>query len=168
MAESVDVGSRAGYYDTSGVIRDMFQNHLFQLLALVAMEPPSMFNADAIRNEKVKVFQSIRPIALEDTVRAQYDDYKQADGVAPDSQTPTYAALKLYVDNWRGVPFYLRSGKALERKTSEIIIEFQSPPHMMFNQSSEFTPNILPICIQPDEGIPLSLILQWNISSRSL
>jgi len=157
VAESVDVGHRAGYYDTSGVIRDMFQNHLFQLLALVAMEPPSMFNADAIRNEKVKVFQSIRPIALEDTVRAQYEDYKHAEGVVTDSQTPTYSALKLYVDNWRwrGVPFYLRSGKALNRKTSEIIIEFQSPPHMMFNQSSEFTPNILSMCIQPDEGIHL-------------
>lgn len=157
VAESVDVGSRAGYYDTSGVLRDMFQNHLFQLMALVAMEPPSRFNADAVRNENVKVFQSIRPIALEDTVRAQYEDYKQAEDVAPDSQTPTYAALKLFIDNWRwrGVPFYLRSGKALKRKTSEIIIEFQSPPHMMFDQAGEFKPNILSICIQPDEGIHL-------------
>ena len=157
VAESVDVGGRAGYYDSSGVLRDMFQNHLFQLLALVAMEPPSRFDADAVRNEKVKVFQSIRPVALEDTVRAQYEGYKQTAGVAPDSQTPTYAALKLFVDNWRwrGVPFYLRSGKALKRKTSEIIIEFQSPPHMMFNQSSDFAPNILSICIQPDEGIHL-------------
>ncbi|MCI0552266.1 MAG: glucose-6-phosphate dehydrogenase, partial [Anaerolineae bacterium] len=159
VAESVDVGGRAGYYDTAGVVRDMFQNHLFQLMALVAMEPPSVFNADAIRNEKVKVFQSIRPIALEDTVHAQYEGYKQAEGVALDSQTPTYAALKLYVDNWRwrGVPFYLRSGKGLKGKTSEIIIEFQSPPHMMFSQSGhgEFTPNILSICIQPDEGIHL-------------
>lgn len=159
VAESVDVGGRAGYYDTAGVVRDMFQNHLFQLMALVAMEPPSIFNADAIRNEKVKVFQSVRPIALEDTVRAQYEDYKQADGVASDSQTPTFAALKVHVDNWRwrGVPFYLRSGKALKEKTSEIIIEFQSPPHMMFSQigQGEFTPNILSICIQPDEGIHL-------------
>jgi glucose-6-phosphate 1-dehydrogenase len=159
VAESVDVGNRAGYYDTSGVIRDMFQNHLFQLLALVAMEPPSRFDADAIRNEKVKVFQSIRPIALEDTVPAQYEGYRLAEGVAPDSTTPTFAALKLYVDNWRwrGVPFYLRSGKALKEKTSEIIIEFQCPPHMMFGQfgQEEFTPNILSICIQPDEGIHL-------------
>jgi hypothetical protein len=97
VAESVDVGNRAGYYDTSGVIRDMFQNHLFQLLALVAMEPPSVFNADAMRNEKVKVFQSIRPIELEDTVRAQYEDYTQAEGVASDSQTPTYAAKTLWI-----------------------------------------------------------------------
>ncbi|MCG2787999.1 MAG: glucose-6-phosphate dehydrogenase [Anaerolineae bacterium] len=159
VAESVDVGGRAGYYDTSGVVRDMFQNHLFQLLALVAMEPPASFNADAVRNEKVKVFQSIRPIALSDTVRAQYEDYRQAQGVDPDSQTPTYAALKLFIDNWRwkGVPFYLRSGKALQRKTSEIIIEFQRPPHMMFDmpENSDFSANFLALTIQPDEGIHL-------------
>jgi len=159
VAESVDVGSRAGYYDSSGVVRDMFQNHLFQLLALVAMEPPASFEADAVRNEKVKVFQSIRPIDLNDTVRAQYDDYRAAEGVAPDSQTPTYAALKLFIDNWRwkGVPFYLRSGKALKRKTSEIIVEFQRPPHMMFElpENSDFNPNILALTIQPNEGIHL-------------
>jgi glucose-6-phosphate 1-dehydrogenase len=159
VAESVDIGHRAGYYDTAGVLRDMFQNHLLQLLALVVMEPPSSFSADAIRNEKVKVFQSIRPIAMADTVRAQYEGYLRTEGVAPSSQTPTYAALKLFVDNWRwqGVPFYLRSGKALKRKTSEIIIEFQRPPHMMFNlpEQSDFTPNILSLCIQPDEGIHL-------------
>ncbi|MCF6278357.1 MAG: glucose-6-phosphate dehydrogenase, partial [Anaerolineales bacterium] len=159
VTESVDVGGRAGYYDKAGVLRDMFQNHLFQLLALVAMEAPASFNADAIRNEKVKVFQSIRPIDLADTVRAQYQGYAQAEGVAPNSQTPTYAALKLFIDNWRwqGVPFYLRSGKALKRKTSEIIIEFQRPPHLMFDlpAGSDFSPNILSICIQPDEGIHL-------------
>ena len=159
VAEDVDVGLRAGYYDTAGVLRDMFQNHLLQLLALVAMEPPSSFNADAIRNEKVKLFESVRPIALADTVHAQYPGYREAQGVAPGSQTPTYAALKLYIDNWRwqGVPFYLRSGKALMRKTSEIIIEFQRPPHLMFHlpEGSEITPNILSLCIQPDEGIHL-------------
>lgn len=159
VAESVDVGGRAGYYDKSGVLRDMFQNHLFQLLALVAMEPPASFEADAVRNEKVKVFQSIRPIDLNDTVPAQYDDYRAAEGVAPDSQTPTYAALKLFVDNWRwqGVPFYLRSGKALKRKISEIIIEFQRPPHLMFDlpRDSDFSPNILALTIQPNEGIHL-------------
>jgi glucose-6-phosphate 1-dehydrogenase len=159
VAESGDIRHRAGYYDTAGVLRDMFQNHLLQLLALVAMEPPSSFNADAIRNEKVKILQSIRPIAMADTVRAQYEGYRKAEGVAPGSQTPTYAALKLFVDNWRwkGVPFYLRSGKALKRKTSEIIIEFQRPPHMMFHlpETSDFTPNILSLCIQPDEGIHL-------------
>lgn len=160
VAETVDVGARAGYYDSAGVVRDMFQNHLLQLLALVAMEPPSSFNADAIRNEKVKVFESIRPITLEDTVHAQYAGYLQAPGIAPNSQTPTYAAFKLFIDNWRwkGVPFYLRSGKALKRKTSEIIIEFQRPPHLMFHLPPEatLTPNILSLCIQPDEGIHLS------------
>jgi glucose-6-phosphate 1-dehydrogenase len=159
VAESVDVGHRAGYYDTAGVVRDMFQNHLLQLLALVAMEPPSSFNADAVRNERAKLLESIRPIALTDTVRGQYDGYCEAEGVAADSQTPTYAAIRLYVDNWRwqGVPFYLRSGKALRGKTSEIIIEFHRPPHLMFHlpPGSDFTPNILSLCIQPDEGIHL-------------
>jgi glucose-6-phosphate 1-dehydrogenase len=159
VAETVDVGGRAGYYDKAGVLRDMFQNHLFQLLALVAMEPPASFSADAIRNEKVKIFQSIRPIDLSNTVRAQYEDYHRAEGVDSDSQTPTFAALILFIDNWRwqGVPFYLRSGKALKAKTSEIIIEFQRPPHMMFHlpAGSDFTPNILSLCIQPDEGIHL-------------
>jgi len=159
VAEDENVGLRAGYFDSAGVVRDMFQNHLLQLLALVAMEPPSSFNADSLRNEKAKLLESIRPIALMDTVHGQYAGYRQAEGVAPDSLTPTYAALKLYIDNWRwqGVPFYLRSGKALMRKTSEIIIEFESPPHLMFHlpEDSVITPNILSLCIQPDEGIHL-------------
>jgi len=159
VAESVDVGHRAEYYDSSGVLRDMFQNHLLQLLALTAMEPPASFNATALRNEKVKLLSSIRPIALSDTVRGQYEGYRQTKGVAPDSQTPTYAALKLHIDNWRwhGVPFYLRSGKALATKTSQIRIRFQPPPHLLFNgqNNGSFTPNTLSICIQPDEGIRL-------------
>ncbi len=159
VAETVDVGHRAGYYDQAGVLRDMFQNHLLQLLALVAMEPPASFNADSVRNEKTKVFESIRPIKLQDSVRGQYTGYCDLEEVAPGSQTPTYAALKLYIDNWRwqGVPFYLRSGKALAAKTSEIIIEFQRPPHLMFHlpDDAQFTPNILSLCIQPDEGIHL-------------
>lgn len=159
VAETVDVGHRAGYYDATGVVRDMFQNHILQLLALVAMEPPSSFSADAIRNEKAKVFESIRPIALADTVRGQYSGYSNAEGVAHGSQTPTYAAVKLLIDNWRwkGVPFYLRSGKSLARKVSEITIEFQRPPHLMFHlpPGADFTPNILSMRIQPDEGIHL-------------
>jgi glucose-6-phosphate 1-dehydrogenase len=160
VAESVDVGHRAGYYDQAGVLRDMFQNHLLQLLSLVAMEPPASFKADPVRNEKIKLFSSIRPIALADTVLAQYEGYRQADGVAPASRTPTYAALKLCIDNWRwqGVPFYLRSGKALSRKASEIHIEFKRPPHMLFesNGAGDFSPNIITPLIQPDEGIHLS------------
>lgn len=157
VAESVGVGHRAGYYDSFGVLRDMFQNHLLQLTALVAMEPPSNFNANAIRDERVKLFSSIRPIELADTVRAQYEGYCETKGVTADSQTATYVALKLYIDNWRwnGVPFYLRSGKALNRKASEIIVEFQRPPHLLFYvpEGMMTVPNNLSICIQPHEGI---------------
>lgn len=164
VAESVDVGHRAGYYDSAGVMRDMFQNHLLQLLTLVAMEPPASFDADALRNEKAKVLSAVRPLALADTVRGQYRGYCEAPDVAPDSATPTYAALKLFVDNWRwqGVPFYLRSGKAMAGKTSEIVIRFQCPPHVMFDlpAGEELTPNILSICVQPDEGIHLKFELK--------
>lgn len=159
VAESIDVGHRAGYYDKAGILRDMFQNHLFQLLSLVAMEAPASFNADAIRNERVKLLRAIRPLRREDSVAGQYNGYCAGEGVAEHSRTPTFAALKLYLDNWRwkGVPFYLRSGKALERKATEITVEFQRPPHLMFglSNSEEITPNILSICIQPDEGIHL-------------
>lgn len=172
VSETVDVAHRAGYYDTAGVLRDMFQNHLLQLLALVAMEAPSSFNADAVRNEKAKVFESIRPVALTDTVRGQYAGYRETEFVSPGSQTPTYAALKLNIDNWRwqGVPFYLRSGKALARKTSEIIIEFERPPHLMFHlpEGSDFSPNILSMCIQPDEGIHLRFEAKQPDSSQEM
>lgn len=158
--ESVDIGHRAGYYDTAGVVRDMFQNHLMQLLSLVAIEPPASFEADAVRNEKAKLLQAIQPIKLENTVRGQYEGYLQAEGVAEGSVTPTYAAMELSIGNWRwqGVPFYLRSGKALAKKNTEIIIEFKKPPHLMFDaiDDKDFKPNILSICIQPDEGIHLN------------
>lgn len=157
VAESVDVGHRAGYYDHAGVLRDMFQNHLLQLLALIAMEPPASLNANALRNEKVKLLEAVRPIALENTVRGQYTDYRKTDGVDPHSQTPTFAALKLYIDNWRwqGVPFYLRSGKVMPEKVSEIVIQLKHPPHVMFDlpPGEGFNQNQLSICIQPDEGI---------------
>lgn len=160
VSETVDVEHRGAFYDGTGVLRDMFQNHLLQLLALVAMEPPASFNADALRNEKVKVLSAIRPITPGNALCGQYEGYRQTQGVAPDSRTPTYAALKLYIDNWRwqGVPFYLRSGKALARKISEIVVQFKCPPHMLFNPQADencFTPNILSLCIQPDEGIHL-------------
>jgi glucose-6-phosphate 1-dehydrogenase len=163
VAESVDVGHRAGFYDGTGVLRDMFQNHLLQLLALVAMEPPASFDADAVRNEKVKVLSAIRHITPERmkefSVRGQYRGYAEAEGVAPGSQTATYAALKLMIDNWRwhGVPFYLRSGKALADKTSEIIIQFRCPPHVMFPlpHGSSIRKNYLGLFIQPDEGMHL-------------
>jgi len=160
VAEMVDVEHRGGYYDGAGVLRDMFQNHLMQLLSLVAMEPPASISADALRDEKVKVLTALRSVTNNDIVVAQYDGYRETEGVAHDSQTPTYAMLKLFVDNWRwqGVPFYLRSGKALKHKVTEIVIEFRRPPHRMFKRarSKSFNPNALSICIQPDEGIHLS------------
>jgi glucose-6-phosphate 1-dehydrogenase len=160
VAETVGVGHRAGYYDTVGVLRDMFQNHLLQLVSLVAMEPPASFKADALRNEKVKVLNSIQPvegknIAL-NTVRAQYKGYRQEEGVKPDSTTPTFGAVRLQIDNWRwqGVPFYLRSGKCLKEKVSQITIEFKPPPHLLFpHTETKLTPNVLILYLQPDEGI---------------
>jgi glucose-6-phosphate 1-dehydrogenase len=170
VTENVDVGRRGDYYDQAGVLRDMFQNHLLQLVALVAMEPPISFNADIVRNETIKVLNSIRPIALADTVRAQYEGYTQTPGVAQDSQTPTYAALKLFIDNWRwqGVPFYLRSGKALAGKDSEIVVRFRRPPHLMFDlpPGRQFEPNTLSICIQPNEGIHLKFEVKLPDSLR--
>jgi glucose-6-phosphate 1-dehydrogenase len=163
VAEEVGVGHRAGYYDGVGVLRDMFQNHLMQLLTLVAMEPPAMFNADYLRNEKTKVLQAVTPIlpdqVEERTLRARYKGYLDEEGVADNSQTETFAAVKYTIDNWRwqGVPFYLRSGKNLARKTTEIAITFKCPPHFMFPLPEDYaiTPNILAICLQPDEGIHL-------------
>ncbi|MFI4911529.1 MAG: glucose-6-phosphate dehydrogenase [Sedimentisphaeraceae bacterium JB056] len=159
VAESVDVARRGGYYDTAGVLRDMFQSHLLQLLALVAMEPANSTSSEAIRNEKVKVFNAVRKIEPGDTVMAQYEGYRQQDRIASDSRTPTYGAMKLYIDNWRwkGVPFYLRSGKAMTARSSEIIIEFVSPPDVMFNPglNESFSPNLIAICIQPNESIHL-------------
>lgn len=172
VLESVDVGHRAGYYDQAGILRDMFQNHLLQLLALIAMEPPSSFKAESLRNEKIKVLESIRPIPLQDTVLGQYQGYRQTEGVPPDTQTATFAALKLYIDNWRwqGVPFYLRSGKALKDKNSEIIVEFQRPPHLMFDypDPSRFMPNVLSLSIQPDEGIHLQFEVKQPDSEQEM
>ncbi|MFP3853656.1 MAG: glucose-6-phosphate dehydrogenase [Anaerolineales bacterium] len=163
VAEQVGVGHRAEFYDGVGVLRDMFQNHLMQLLSLVAMEPPASFDATDIRNERVKVLNSIRPIEPEQvrnySLLAQYEGYRQEEGVAKDSQTATYAALRLFIDNWRwqGIPFYLRSGKHLKAKSTEVHIQFRSVPHMMFplDPGETIRPNALDLCIQPDEGIHL-------------
>jgi glucose-6-phosphate 1-dehydrogenase len=157
MAESIGVGHRAGYYDRAGVLRDMFQNHLLQLLTLTAMEPPPAFNARALRDEKVKVLQSVRPVGSNEYVLGQYRGYRDEEGVAPDSRTPTYVALKLYVDNWRwrGVPFYLRSGKNLYRKATEITLQFKSVPHLLFPETADLVSNSLSLCVQPDEGMHL-------------
>ncbi len=164
VAETVGVGSRARYYDKAGVIRDMFQNHLIQLLTLVAMEPTSSYNPEALRDEKVKIIRAIRPIKAEEvkenSVIGQYRGYVNEPNVAPNSRTATFATIRFYIDNWRwqGVPFYLRSGKRLADKVSEIIIQFKKPPHMIFPQSKadlEGSSNLLAMCLQPDEGIHL-------------
>lgn len=163
VAEEVAVGRRASYYDKAGVLRDMFQNHLLQLMTLVAMESPARFQPDLVRDEKVKVLRSVRPMMGSDfatnTVRAQYEGYLKEEGVPPDSNTATFAALKLFVDNWRfnGVPFYLRSGKALSCRTTQIVIQFREPPHMLFADGPrrKLDANRLIIQVQPAEGIQL-------------
>jgi glucose-6-phosphate 1-dehydrogenase len=175
VAEQVGIEHRAGYYDNSGALRDMFQNHLLQMMALVAMEAPVSFAADRIRDEKVKLLRSVRKMTLEDAaqffVRAQYGpgtvDGKPAVGyldeqdVPSDSTTETFVAGKLLIDNWRwkGVPFYLRTGKALHQKLTEIMITFKSVPHSMFHIEglNDFPPNVLRFQIQPAEGMYLSL-----------
>jgi glucose-6-phosphate 1-dehydrogenase len=175
MAETEGVGTRAGYYDKSGVIRDVFQNHLLQLLSLTAMEAPAVFNAKAVRDEKVKVLKSIEQItgetALENTIRAQYvsgtidgervPSYRDEPDVAPDSITETYVAARLFINNWRwaGVPFYLRSGKRLPHRVTEIAIQFTQVPLSLFGQRNLAgeAPNMLVLRIQPDEGITLFL-----------
>lgn len=161
VAEEVVIGRRAGYYDKSGVLRDMFQNHIFQLMMVVGMEAPVKYNATCVRDEKVKVLRAVRPFHGSDFsnsgVRGQYDGYIGEEGVLKNSPTETFAALKLFIDNWRwkGVPFYLRSGKGLSCRTTQIVIEFKEPPHLVFSGGRESTPqaNRLVIQVQPAEGI---------------
>lgn len=163
VAEEVGVAHRAKFYDSVGVLRDVFQNHLLQLLALVGMEPPASFGPEMVRNERAKLLSAVRPIAEAETarhtLRGQYRGYAEEDGVRPASKTATYAALRLFVDNWRwqGVPFYLRSGKRLAEKSTEILIQFKSVPHVMFPlpPGREIRPNALFLCLQPDEGMHL-------------
>ncbi|HEX8911035.1 MAG TPA: glucose-6-phosphate dehydrogenase, partial [Humisphaera sp.] len=178
VSETLGVGSRGGYYDKSGATRDMIQNHIFQLLALVAMEPPAALDAVSIRDEKTKVYRSIRPIRPEQvdqfTVRGQYtagesagqktDGYTKEKGVPADSRTETFAAMKLFVDNWRwsGMPFYLRTGKFLPEKLSEIVVRFRSPPLTLFQKQCETPvfPNDLVIRVQPEEGV------SWRLNGK--
>jgi glucose-6-phosphate 1-dehydrogenase len=162
-AESLTIGHRAGFFDAAGVLRDMFQGHLLQLLTLTAMESPVRFEAESVRDEKVKVLRAVRPVRPEDvaldTVRGQYRGYREEPGVRPDSQTATFAAVKLHVDNWRwqGVPFYLRSGKAMSCGTTQLVIQFRQPPFMLFDRvpRENTDSNRLVVQIQPAEGIQL-------------
>ena len=173
-AESLGVEHRAGYYEQAGVLRDMFQNHMMQLLALTAMDPPSLFEADRVRDEKVKVYRTIRPFPTADIkdylVLGQYGAgtingkrvpaYRDEPGVNPDSLVPTFAMMKLYLDNWRwqGVPFYLTSGKRLAEKLTEIVIQFKEVPHSMFRRTlgERITANRLILGVYPDEKITLT------------
>jgi glucose-6-phosphate 1-dehydrogenase len=181
-AEPLGVEGRAGYYDTSGAMRDMIQNHLLQLLTLTAMEPPTSLSADAIRDEKVKVLRSLRPLCGEDVfkhvVRAQYTaglingqpvpGYREADGVPKDSTTETYVALQVNIDNWRwaGVPFFIRTAKRMPKGGTEIAITFKGVPRVLFNQGSEvLDENVLVIRIQPDEGVSLRMSAKMPGSS---
>jgi glucose-6-phosphate 1-dehydrogenase len=174
VAETIGVEDRGAYYEEAGALRDMMQNHLLQLLCLIAMEPPVTFDAAPVRDEKNKVLQAIRPIdharTDEVAIRGQYTPgfaygrpavgYRQEKGVRPDSRTETYAALKLAVDSWRwaGVPFYLRTGKRLGRRVSEIVIQFRRTPHLIFRRDpAGVAPDVLVIRIQPDEGIALTV-----------
>jgi len=174
-AETLGVESRGPYYEEAGALRDMVQNHLLQLFTMVTMEPPVAFSANAIRDEKVKVLRAVRPFKPEVVpkvaVRGQYTSgvvdqnpvagYRDEEGVAPDSQVETYAAVKLLVDSWRweGVPFYLRTGKRLPRQVTEIAIQFKLPPFLLFRQADlsaeDILPDLLVIRIQPDEGVSL-------------
>jgi glucose-6-phosphate 1-dehydrogenase len=165
VAEEDGIGSRGAYYDKAGALRDIVQNHMFQLLTLVAMEPPISFRAEDVRDEKVKVLHAVpaltRDAVRRDVVRGQYDVYRNEPHVAADSTTETFVAMRLDVDNWRwaGVPFYLRTGKKLARRSTEIAVQFRRAPFMLFRDTPvECTnPNVLTLRIQPDEGISLSL-----------
>ncbi|OGO08312.1 MAG: glucose-6-phosphate dehydrogenase [Chloroflexi bacterium RBG_13_66_10] len=163
VAETDGVEHRGQFYDSVGVLRDMFQNHFMQLISLMAMEPPASFVAEALRNERVKVLAAIRPVSAHsvasNSVRGQYRGYRTEPGVSADSATATYAAVRFHIDNWRwqDVPFYLRSGKRLAAKTTEVFIQFKSVPHSMFTlpEGTQIPPNALAICLQPDEGMHL-------------
>ncbi|MBC5823889.1 MAG: glucose-6-phosphate dehydrogenase [Candidatus Eremiobacteraeota bacterium] len=173
VAESLGIESRGSFYEETGVVRDIIQNHALQLMSLVAMEPPTTFDARDFRDEKIRVIEAIKPLGAaslaQSAVRGQYGPgyvagesvagYRQEDGVALDSITPTYAALRFFVDNWRwaDVPFYVRSGKRLPKRTSEIAIHFKQAPHLPFRktQVGELTSNVLALSIQPNEAITL-------------
>jgi len=170
VAEDLGIAGRAGYYESAGALRDMVQNHLTQVLTLVAMEPPVSFDAEQIRNEKVKVIEAIAPITAGNVVFGQYDAgtiadrpvpaYRDEEGVDSDSQTPTFVGLRLQVDTWRwqGVPFYLRTGKRLPTRLTQIAVTFQKPPLCIFHgarDGCDMAPNVLLITLQPDEGFTL-------------
>ncbi|MEM7643639.1 MAG: glucose-6-phosphate dehydrogenase [Pseudomonadota bacterium] len=167
VAETVGVGGRGAYYDTSGAMRDMVQNHLMQLLCLTAMEPPNQFDPDRLRDEKLKVIRSLDPMEPKDVVRGQYKDgpdgpsYRE-DAENPDSRTESFVALKVGISNWRWkhTPFYLRTGKRMSKRLSEIVVQFKDTPHSIFDRQGTSQANALTIRLQPDEGIDLSVTIK--------
>ena len=164
-AESIGIEERGAYYEETGVVRDMLQNHVLQVLALASMEPPLAGDEESIRDKKAEIFKSVRPLAPQDFVFGQFDGYRQVTGVSRRSTTPTFAAARLHVDNWRwqGVPFYIRSGKALDRKLTEVVIRFRSVPLCILGTRDacvNVRPNVLYLRIQPDEGIRLCFTAQ--------
>ncbi|MGH2757063.1 MAG: glucose-6-phosphate dehydrogenase, partial [Actinomycetota bacterium] len=164
VAEDIGIEDRGPFYEQTGALRDVGQNHLMQLLALIGMEPPVAWDATAIRNEKVQVLKAVRRFAPEEcelcVVRGQYDGYREVLGTDPKSSTETFVGLKLAIDNWRwaGVPFYVRTGKKLPSRATEVAIHFQRVPHLLFAKTAvqQLDPNVLTIRVQPDEGISLS------------
>jgi glucose-6-phosphate 1-dehydrogenase len=167
VAETVGVGGRGAYYDKSGAMRDMVQNHLMQLLCLTAMEPPSHFDPGAVRDEKLKVIRALQPVAPADIVRGQYaaqngDPGYRQDAENPDSRTECYIAMKVQVANWRwnGTPFYLRTGKKLRARMSEIVVRFKEPPHSIFDADAGSRANELSIRLQPNEGMDLRVTIK--------
>ncbi len=186
VAESLGIEARAEFYETAGAIRDIVQNHIMQVLCLVAMEPPAIFDADAIRDEKVKVLHSVPPFSPEhvatSVVRGQYADgeidgmpvksYREEQGVNPESVTETYVALKLFIENWRwaDVPFYIRTGKHLPKRSTEVTIQFKRVPHQLYkpDETKGLVPNRLTLRIQPDEGIVLKIAAKVPGASQHL
>ncbi|MEQ8366072.1 MAG: glucose-6-phosphate dehydrogenase, partial [Roseicyclus sp.] len=166
VAEEVGVGGRGSYYDRSGAMRDMVQNHLMQLLCLTAMEPPAKFDPDAVRDEKLKVIRALDPVEPRDLVRGQYKGGAHPsyldDAENPDSRTESFIAMKLHVANWRWntTPFYLRTGKRLRAQKSEIVVTFKEPPHSIFEADAGSKANVLSIRLQPDEGMDLRVTIK--------
>ena len=170
-AETIGVEGRGKFYEPTGALRDMVPNHLFQLLSMVTMEAPNSFEAEAVRDEKAKLLKAIHPVTKQDVVRGQYEagtmngkqvpGYRQEPNVAPDSKTETYVAMQLNIENWRwaGVPFYLRTGKRMASRQTEVVIHFRKPPFMLFRETEvdELAANVLKITVQPHEGMRLSL-----------
>jgi glucose-6-phosphate 1-dehydrogenase len=157
MAENIGVAGRGKFYDEAGAIRDVVQNHLLQVVAFLAMEPPVNASGDALRDEKVKVFRAMRPLAPQDLVRGQFKGYRDEPGVAPDSTVETFAALRLSIDSWRwsGVPFYLRAGKCLPVEATEVVVELRAPPARVFGDAPPCQPNYVRFRVGPDVAIAM-------------